>query len=189
MAGVVPMVPPRAGSMTGKLEVETSRFVTFNELCAHVPEINDFFVALDKKGLKYLLVDSHGKIVLEMAVETAPYVWQTYEAARGGFAYKLAFDFGRRLPRMGLKKVLGLENCIVNIRNQDFPRALTVDLVQNAVTFVHDSLWAARGKKLSPEARRVLQILRWLVEDKKFKIAAEGGEGYYRELTAQMDGK
>ena len=38
MAGVIPVVPPRTGSMQGKLDVETERFVTFDELCSHMPQ-------------------------------------------------------------------------------------------------------------------------------------------------------
>jgi hypothetical protein len=189
MAGVVPIVPPRTGSMSGKLEVEAERFITFNELCSHVPPVKAFFDELDKKGLKYLLIDSHGKVVMEITLEAAPYTWQTHDAPRGGVTYKLAFDFGRHLPRMGPKNVISLENCIINIRTRDYARGVTVDLIQKAVTYVHDALWVSRGEGCAREAKEVLQILRWLVEDKKFKLEVSGGESYYRELMASMGGK
>ncbi len=189
MAGVVPIVPPRTGIMGGKLQVETERFITFDELYAHVPVVKDFIDELEKKNLKYLLIDSHGKAVMEILIEAAPYIWQSYEAPRGGFAYKLDFDFGRRLPRMGLKNVISLENCIVNIRTRDYPRGVTVDLIQKAVTYVHDSLWVSQGKGCFKEAKEVHKILCWLIEDKKFTLAVSGGERYYRELSALMGGE
>jgi len=127
--------------------------------------------------------------VMEMLIEAAPYTWQSYEAPRGGFAYTLDFDFGRRLPRMALKNVISLENCIINIRTRDYARGVTVDLIQKAVTYVHESLWVSCGKGCTSEAKQVLQILRWLVEDKKFKLAVSGGESYYRKLSALMGGE
>lgn len=189
MAGVVPIVPPRTGTMGGKLQVETNRFITFDELCSHVPHIKAFFDELDKKDFKYLLIDSHGRAVMEIDIEAASYIWQSYEAPRGGFAYKLDFDFGRRLPRMNLKSIISLENCIINIRTKDFPRGVTVDLIKNEITYVHDSLWVLKGEGCSKEAREVLRVLNWLISDKKLKIAAPGGEKHYKELAALMGGK
>jgi hypothetical protein len=189
MAGVVPIVPPRTGSMAGKLEVETTRFITFDELCAHVPQVKSFLEELDKQGWKYLLIDAQGKVVMELTLAAAPYTWQSYEAPRGGFAYKLAFDFGRQLPRLALKRILGLDNCIINICSRDYARAVTVDLTKNEVTYVHDALWVSRGEGHVREAQGVLQILRWLVEEKHYKLAVSGGEGHYRELKAGLGGK
>ena len=189
MAGVVPVVPPRTGSMEGKLDVETERFVTFDELCTHLPQAKAFFDELDKKGRLFFFVDCHCRVVLELEVDSAPYTWQTYEAPRGGYAYRLAFDFGRRLPKLNLKKIVSLERCVINICSRDYARGVTVDLTKNEVTYVHDSLWVSRGEGCAEEAKDVLNILQWLVEDKKFKLAVSGGESYYRELVALLGGK
>jgi hypothetical protein len=189
MAGVVPIVPPRTGTMGGKLQVETERFVTVDELYYHVIDFKNFIDELDKKGLKYLLIDCHGKVVMEIAIEAAPYIWQSYEAPRGGFAYKLDFDFGRRLPRMGLKSVISLENCIINIRTKDFARAITIDLVKKSVTYVHDSLWVLQGQDCARESQEVLKVLHWLVKNKRFTLEVSGGESHYRKLVALMGGK
>jgi hypothetical protein len=189
MAGVVPIVPPRTGFMAGKLEVETERFITFAELCVHVPHVKAFVAELDKQGWRYLLIDAHGKVVMELELAAAPYNWQSYEAPRGGFAYKLAFDFGRQLPRLILKRILGLDNCILNISSRDYARAVTVDLTKNEITYVHDALWVARGEGYAREANEVLKILRWLVEEKHYQLAISGGVSYYQELTARLGGK
>ena len=189
MAGVVPVVPPRTGSMEGKLDVETERFVTFDELCTHLPQAKAFFDELDKKGWPFFFIDCHCRVVLELEVASAPYTWQMYEAPRGGYAYKLAFDFGRRLPKLNLKKIVSLDRCVANIRSRYYVRGVTVDLTKKEVTYVHDSLWVSKGKGCADEAKDVLNILRWLVEDKKFKLAVSGGESYYRELVALMGGK
>ena len=189
MAGVVPVVPPRTGSMQGKLDIETERFVTFDELCAHLPQLKAFFDELEKKGRRFLLVDCHCKIVLELELDSAPYTWQTYEAPRGGFAYTLTFDFGRCLPKLNLKKIKSLENCVVNICSRNYARGVTVDLKNNQVTYVHDSLWGLKGKGLTEDAKDILAILRWLIEQKKFKFGISGGESHYRKLAALPGGK
>ena len=189
MAGVVPVVPPRIGSMEGRLDVETERFVTFDELCTHLPQAKAFFDELDKKGRTFFFVDCHCRVMLELEVTSAPYTWQTYEAPRGGFAYKLTFDFGRCLPKLGLKKIISLDRCEVNICSRDYARGATIDLTKNEVIYVHDSLWVSRGEGCVEEAKDVLNILRWLVEDKKFKLAINGGESYYRDLVALMGEK
>jgi hypothetical protein len=189
MAGVIPIVPPRTGSMTGKLDVETERFVTFDELYTHLPQAKVFFDELEKKGRTFFFIDCHCKVVLEMELDSAPYTWQMYEAPHGGYAYKLAFDFGHRLPKLNLKKIVSLERCLVNICSRDYARGVTVDLTKNQVTYVHDSLWVSRGKGCAEEAMDVLTILQWLVEEKQFKLAVSGGESYYRELVSLMGGK
>ena len=189
MAGVIPIVPPRTGSMTGKLDVETERFVTFDELYKHLPRAKAFFDELEKKGRTFFFIDCHCKVVLETELESAVYVWQMYEAPRGGYAYKLAFDFGRRLPKLNLKKIVSLERCVVNICSRDYARGVTIDLTKNEITYVHDSLWVSRGEGCAEEAKDVLEILRWLVEDKKYKIAVSGGERHYRDLVSLLGGK
>jgi hypothetical protein len=188
MAGVVPVVPPRTGSMNGKLYVETERFLTFDELYTHVSKYKTFFDELDKKGLRYLLIDSYSRVSMELDIVNAPYTWQSYEAPRGGFAYKLNFDFGRRLPMLNLFKVISLDRCIINICSQDYARAVTIDLIKNEVTYVHDSLWILKGEGYPREARDVLSILSWLIEGKKFKLTVSGGEKYYRELVTLVGG-
>jgi hypothetical protein len=189
MAGVIPIVPPRTGTMTGKLDVETERFVTFDELYTHHPQAQTFFDELEKKGRTFFFIDCHCKVMLEMDLESASYVWQMYEAPRGGFAYKLAFDFGRRLPKLGLKKIVSIERCLVNICSKDYARAVTIDLTRNEINYIHDSLWDSRRKGYTEEAKDVLAILQWLIEDKKFTLAVSGGESHYRELLALMGGK
>jgi hypothetical protein len=189
MAGVIPIVPPRTGTMVGKLDVETERYVTFDEAYAHLPEFKTFFDELDKKGWSFLLIDCNCRVVLELDIASAPYVWQSYEAPRGGFAYKLAFDFGRSLPKLGLKKIVSFDQCVVNIRSRDYARGVTIDLTKKEITYVNESLWVSKGEGCAEKAKGVLEILRWLVEDKKYTIAASGGEKHYRELASLLGGK
>ena len=187
MAGVVPVVPPRTGCMDGKLGVQTERFITLDELLTHLPTAKAFLDELSKRGWRYYFIDGYGKVMLEMEVDSAAYTWQTHEHPRGGFAYNLSMDFGRRLPKVQLKSIINLDRFIVNICSKDYPRGVTVDLTKNEVTYVHDSLWVLKGEGCTEEAKDVLKILQWLIEEKKFKLAVSGGEKYYRELVTLLE--
>jgi hypothetical protein len=186
MAGVIPIVPPPQGVMGGKLEVETPRFLTVNELREHAGAINEFLKELEMKSWRFLLIDSHGLVVMEMELEEASYVWKMYEAPRGGYAYALSFDFGRRLPKLTPKRIVRLENCIFNICSAEFPRAVTIDLTTNEITYVHECLWVQKGKGCHKEACNVLKILRWLVEEKQFLFQDGEGNTHYRDIIKTM---
>jgi hypothetical protein len=54
MAGVVPIDPSQSGSMTGKLEIQTDKFIAFAELCTHLPQVKAFVSALEHRGCYYL---------------------------------------------------------------------------------------------------------------------------------------
>ena len=188
MAGVVPVVPPRTGCLNGRLEVRTERFITIDELLKHYPAKKAFLDELTGMGRRYYLIDGHGTVVLEMELASAAYQWQTQEHPRGGFAYNLSIEFGRQLPKLEAKSIAQLDRFIVNICSKDYSRAVTVDLKNNEISYVHDSLWETKGSTLSAEARDVLAILQWLIEKKKFKLTASGGMPRYRKL-AELSGR
>jgi hypothetical protein len=188
MAGIVPIVPPPKGVMGGKLRVNSTRFLTVNELRDHSGTVKNILNELEKKGWRFLLIDAHGVVTMEMDIEDANYVWQAYEAPRGGFAYTLNFDFGRRIPRLSLVQVVKLESCVINIRSQEYHRAVTVDLVTNEITYVHESLWEAKGKAVQKDACNVFEILKWLIEEKRFNFKEKDGKTHYQKLVKMMGG-
>ena len=183
MAGVVPLIPPRSGSTDGKLDIKVEKFIPLDELLKLLPTAKAFFNELSKKGWRYLFIDGYGMGLWELEVPSSPYAFQVNEHPRGGFAYKLAIDFGRRLPKFRLKDIVNLQRFVVNISSQYYPRAVTIDLINNKITYVHESLWALRGKGCREEAKDVLKVLQWLIEEKKFKLEESGGTKKYQELT------
>jgi hypothetical protein len=189
MAGVVPILPPRTGNIAGKLDIQAERSITLDELLTHFTSSKTFLNELTDKGWKYHFIDGYGKVALELILDSYQYNWQTYEHPRGGFAYKLELDFERRLPKLQLISIIRLDKFVVNICSRDYPRGVTIDLLKNEVTYVHDSLWILKGKDCIEEAKDVLKILEWLVEEKKFNLAVDGGESYYRKLITALGGK
>jgi hypothetical protein len=183
MAGVVPIIPPRTGFTDGRLNIKIEKFIPLGELLNHVSTARAFLNELSKKGWRYFFIDGYGMGLWELEVPLSPYGFQINEHPRGGFAYTMAVDFGRCLPKLRLKDVLNLQRFVVNISSQYYPRAVTVDLTQNKITYVNESLWVSKGKGCKKEATEVLKILQWLIEEKKFKLEEAFGNRKYLELV------
>lgn len=188
MAGVVPILPPRNGFMNGKLQTQYKKSLTMDELLANSPGVKDFFDELSEKGWRYYFIDGYGMVTMELEVESSEYSFGSGEHPRGGFAYSLSLDFERCLPKLQLKDIVNVERFVVNICSKHYPRGVTIDLTKNKITYVHESLWVSEGAEGVEEAKDVLNILKWLIEEKKFKLGG-GEEERYRELVAFLGGK
>ena len=188
MAGVVPILPPRNGFMNGKLQTQYKKSLTVDELLTNLPDARDFFDALSEKGWRYYFIDGYGMVTMELEVEPSEYNFRSGEHPRGGFAYSLSLDFERCLPKLQLKNIVNVERFVVNICSKHYPRGVTIDLTKNEITYVHESLWVLKGAEGVEEARDVLKILQWLIEEKRFKLGV-GEEERYRELVALLGGK
>jgi hypothetical protein len=188
MAGVTPILPPRTGCMNGKLEVETDRFIILDELLTSLPAMKTFLSELTKKGWHYFFIEGYGTVVLEIDIAGTDYKWLAQEHPRGGFAYNLALEFGRRLPKIGFKNISKLDRFIINICSKDHARGVTADLKSKKITFIHDSLWDLKSGKITQDAKDILGIVQWLIEEKKFNLEMSGGMERYRKLTASIKG-
>ena len=188
MAGITPLVPPRTGVVDGKLEIKTEASLTLNELLTYRPAAEAFLDELSERGWRYYFIDGYGTVLKEMEI-SSPYTFLVQEHPRGGLTYTLTIDFGRAIPNAVLKDIISLDRFIVNICSQHYPRGVTVDLTKNEVTYVHESLWVSKGEGCKEEARDVLKMLQWLIEEKKFKLGMSDGEKYYRELVTLLGGK
>jgi len=182
MAGITPLVPPRTGVVDGKLEIKTGASLTLDELLTYRPTAKAFLDELSEKGWRYYFIDGYGTVLKEMEI-SSPYNFVASEHPRGGFTYSLTLDFGRAIPNALLKDIISLDRFVVNICSQDYPRGVTIDLTKNEVTYVHESLWVSRGEGCTEEARNVLKILQWLIEEKKFKLAVGDGKRYHELVT------
>jgi hypothetical protein len=189
MAGVVPIVPPRTGVLEGKLDIQVEKFLALDDIIPHVATAREFLEEVLKKSWRYLFIDGYGLAVMELEVGTSPYNFKLDEHPHGGFCYAISVDFGRRLPKMQVKDIAKLERFIVNICSKQFPRAVTVDLTKSEITYVHDCLWVSKGKGCQGEAKEVYEMLRWLVDEKKFKLAVADGTKKYKELAGLFGGK
>lgn len=181
---------PRTGSVEGKLDLHVEKFLTLGELLAHLPTAQAFLDELSQRGWRYYFIDGYGTVVMELGIRPLPYKLQVEEHLRGGFNYIVSVEFGRRTPQPQLKSIIKLHRFIVNIGSEYYPRAVTVDLTNNEVTYVHEMLWVSKGEEGKEEAKNVLKLLQWLIEEKKFKLGVgDGDSDRYQELVTLLGGK
>lgn len=186
-AGITVVVPPSSGIVSGKLGIETEASLTFDELVTHLPDTKAFFGELTKRGWRYYFIDGYATVIQEVEV-SSPYRFLREGHPYGGSMYTLSIEFGRRLPQVLVKSIIKLDGFVVNIASADHVRAVTIDLAKNEVTYVHDSLWVLKGKGCEKEARDVLKILKWLIEERNFKLGV-GDDDRYRELVTILGRK
>ena len=187
MAGITPLVPPRTGAVNGKLEIKTDTFLTLDELLKHRPQFEPFLDEITQKGWRYFYIEGFGTVIKEMNV-SAPYKFIVSEHPRGGLTYTMTMDFGRAIPDAKLKEVISLDRFIINIASKRYPRAMTIDLTRSEVTYVNESLWVSSEEGYTEEAKGALNILRWLIEEKKFSLKVEKGAKLW-ELIANIGKK
>ena len=186
MAGVHPQIRLGTGFVDGKLTTQLESFLTADELFTHIPSAQALLNELSKKGWQYYFIDGYGTVQVEVDISSSPYKLQVGEHPRGGFTYALSVDFGRSIPRPQLKSIINLQRFVVNICSKHYPRAVTIDLTKNEITYVHESLWVSKGEEGIEEAKSVLEILQWLIEEKKFELAVSGGKEKYQELVTLL---
>ena len=76
----------------------------------------------------------------------------------------------------------------INICSKSFPRAVTADLEEETVTYVHDALWKwqegdEKEEAKVNEAREVYEIASWLIDVKKYKMDPAIDLKKYEELS------
>lgn len=181
MGAVIFPAIPMTGSVDGKLDIRVEKFLTLDELLTHLPAAKAFLDELSKRGWRYYFIEGYGTVVMQLDMVSSPYAAHVKEHPRGGLSYSMSLDFGRSTPRLKLGGIIDLQRFIVNICSKYYPRAVTVDLTKNEITYVHESLWVSKGEK----DKDVLKLLRWLIEEKKFKLGVGDGDRY-KELVALL---
>ena len=188
MAGNTSSAPSGNAFADGKLTIQLEKSLTLGELLAYLPEAQVLLDEILKKGWRYYFIEGYGTAIQELGINRSQYRLQTKEHLRGGLTYMFLIDFGRAIPKPQLKGISNLQRFIVNICGKYYPRSVTIDIAKNEVTYVHDSLWGYKGEQGEEEAKDILNILRWLIEEKKFKLGVNYGERY-QELVKLLRGK
>lgn len=167
--------------------LSTNRMVPREILIFH-PEIQRELDEIEKKGWKYLYVEAIGTSQSEITLLKSHYKIKPALFNRGqgmpGSILELSID--QELPKMtGVSRV---DTFRVNVCSKSFPRAATIDLAKNEVSYLHDPFWKWEAdwevdeKKLS-DAMQVYDIAVWLIEEKKFKLTEELHPERFSELS------
>ena len=183
-AAIFPAIPMK-GSVDGKLDIRVEKSLTREELLAYLPAAQAFFDELSRKGWRSYFIEGYGTAVMQLNMTSSPYAAHVKEHPQGGLSFSMSLDFGRSTPRLKLAGIPNVERFVVNICGKNYPRGATVDLAKNEVTYVQESLLVSKGDKVKEDARDILDILQWLVKEKKFKLGVSKGK---RELVALLGG-
>ena len=188
MGAVIFPAIPMTGSVDGKLDIRVEKFLTLDELLTHLPAAKAFLDELSKKGWRYYFIEGYGTVVMQLEMVSSPYAAQVKEHPRGGLSYSMSLDFGRSTPRLKLAGIIEVQRFIVNICSKYYPRGVAIDMAKNEVTYVQESLWVSKGKKVKEDAKDILDILQWLIKEKKFKLGVSEDKKY-QELVTLLGGK
>lgn len=161
------------------------------------PEIQSVLDEIVKMGWKYIFVETRATAVAELELpwcnfslkpahpdDPAPEVRNSPESL-------LELDIGALPLRItGITKVQAFR---VSVSSKSIPRAVTADLVSQAVTEISDLLWkweqgwAADQARVS-EALEAHEIVSWLVDTRGFHLAENLSLDRYRELSEVLAG-
>jgi hypothetical protein len=159
-----------AGFTKGKLSIEYTDMVYPLAVLEFHPEIKAQLDEISKQGWTYLFIESRAKSVSEFEID------QSYRLLEDGVGYYVQLYLGDHPPPItGMPEVTMF---IINICTKSFPRAVTIDLSKNMITYIHEAFWEwQEGWKDDPtrlaQATEVYEVARWVLEVKKMKLHEE----------------
>lgn len=172
--------------------VSTGRMMATDILSFH-PEIQAKLDLLEKKGWKYLFIEMQGTSNAEISFDRAKFkivpsprrvIQEEHEMVSPDNTVEISI--GQELPKVvGIPEVQLFK---INICSKSFPRAATVDLSKDEVTYLHDFFWKWEPgseldeRKLS-DAMEVYAIASWLIDENKFRPTGDVTQERYDELS------
>jgi hypothetical protein len=180
------------GVAEGHLSFVSTGRVLGSDILAFHPEIQKELDEIQKKGWKYLFIETMATTKAEMTIEKSKfqiksdYVKPDYGIMPKNAGRQLELMIGVELPK--ITSIPEIQMFKVNVCSKSFPRAATIDLSKNVVTYLHDPFWKWEAgsevdeQKLS-DAKEVYEIATWLIDEKKFKLVEEVTEERYSELS------
>lgn len=185
-----------SGFASGKLRLESNDRMSAEDILKFHPELQSFLDDIEKKGWRYLYIETRGTSVAEIDLDGSPYkvrigdIQDTSEM--GPHQNVLEIELGQKLPTFnGVPEV---QTFRINVSTKSFPRASTVDIAKGLVTYINEAFWSWQNgwekdaKKLS-EAREVRDVANWLFETKRQKLHESYSMERYNEILKLLEPK
>ena len=189
-------MPPN-GEAKGSLSLTSTGSIAPEDIVKFHPEIREHLDGIVKQGWRYQHVEARGTAVSEVSPDgsaywlgAAPAFMRLAKATMAGTIakteYGLVVYFGTKPPEVqAVPEVLDFR---IAISSKNFPSAAAVELVKGDVYYLQDSFWKwEKGWETDPkkvaDAREVYAVARWLLEDRKFKLAEGLKPERYQELA------
>jgi hypothetical protein len=169
-----------AGFTKGKLSLEYTDMVYPLAVLEFHPEIKAQLDEISQQGWTYLFIESRAKSVSDFEID------QSYRLLEDGVGYYVQLYLGDHPPAItGMPEVTEFR---INICTKSFPRAVTLDLSKNMITYIHEAFWEwEEAWKDDPaklaQATEVYEVARWVLEVKKMKLHEELKMDHYTALS------
>jgi hypothetical protein len=169
------------GFLKGNLSLEYTGLVHPADVLHYHPELKARLDEILEQGWTYLFIETRARSVSNLDIED-----RTYKLTADGRGYYVVIELGETPPEVnGMPEVTELR---INICTKSFPRAATIDLTKDAVTYVHEAFWQWqeewRGDPIKlAKATEVYEVARWLLDVKKMIPHEELKMERFRELS------
>jgi hypothetical protein len=158
-----------------------------SEILKFHPEIQSILDEIVKKGWKYLYIETRGKAIAEHNLEEGIYrLLQSQSPGIMTTGYYFEVHIGKDPPE--ITEVPEILEFRINVSTEHFPRAATVDLSKNIITFLHDAFWRwEKDPKTLKDALEVYQVAKWLIEEKKLTLHENLDIKQYKTLKRRLE--
>lgn len=166
----------KRGSAYGKLIVEFLGKVSPEDVLNNFEEVKSLLNEVKSKGFKYLFIESEGRYFIEIDFSGQQCSIYPLDDLRLSKNPRLAITIETMSEQIPEKVIIReLEKFKINISTEKINRAVSLDLAKGVILYVHEAFWDWNDgwvndeEKLS-QAKKICEIVRWLLEEKKFKL-------------------
>jgi hypothetical protein len=180
------------GEASGSVALKFKGIMQPSDVLRFHPEIQAQLDEIEKKGWKYLFIQTEGTAMTEVKAQAMPCrlrVSTSFNSKSPPPPPVLELNLGQQpLDLTGMPEVQEFQ---VNVSSKTFPRAATIELVSRTATYIHDALWkwdktlAADATKTS-QAKEVYEVARWVIEEKGYKLTEPYNVSHYDELAGEF---
>ena len=176
------------------MRLESSDRMFPEEILKFHPELQSFLDEIEKKGWRYLYIETKGTAVAEIDLDGLQYRIRRdgtdhplfRSSAMGVGQTMLEIAIGQRTPKLSGVPEAGIFR--INVSTKSFPQAVTVDITKGLVTYLNDAFWGwqkewERDEKKLSEAKEVHEVAEWLLEVKKQKLHESYNVDRYNEIS------
>jgi hypothetical protein len=169
-----------AGFAKGRLSLEYTGLVNPAAVLKYHPEFQARLDEILQHGWTYYLIETRGRSVSDVDID------QTYRMLSDGLGYSVYLGLGEEPP--GVTSVPEVTEFRINISTKSFPRAVTVDLTKDTITYIHEAFWEWQEEwkgdstKLL-QATEVYEVAKWLLDVKNMKLVEGLDMERFRKLS------
>ena len=177
-----------SGEADGRIELVSSDRMVAADILQFHPEIEAKLKEINGQGWSYLFIETVASTRAIITLNKAKFKIVPIPTYRPNSPEenRIEFEIGTEVPRAD--SIPEVKEFRINICSKSFPRAVTLDLASGVVSYVHDPFWKwQRGDEKDEtklnEAREVYEILRWLLDVKKYRLEQALDMRRYEELA------